>query len=369
MRKNKKTQEQFEKEVSEKQPNLVVIGKYINNNTKILLRCNVCGLEWETLPRSITSSGVGCKRCSANKAASRIRKSKDTLIAEMQLINPSIEIIGEYKNNRTKIKCRCHICGHEWSPTADAILHGSGCPSCRITKQVIRSTKTTQQFRKDLLEIKPSIEVVGEYTHSGEKIELRCKVCGYEWSRTPHALISTDSKCPKCSGKTRRTTEDFKNELAKINPNVIVLGEYTRARDKLKCKCKVCGHEWCSAPYSLLIGFGCAVCKESHGEKKISKILKTHSINYKREFKFDNCRLKRALPFDFYLPSKNVCIEYDGVQHFKANEFFGGEEGFKRTQYRDSIKNNYCKENGIKLIRIPYTTKNIEALLASENII
>lgn len=61
------------------------------------------------------------------------------------------------------------------------------------------------------------------------------------------------------------------------------------------------------------------------------------------------------LPFDFYLPSYNILIEYDGEHHFQPVKGWGGEEKFKLTQKNDEIKNNYCKDNNITLLRLPYT--------------
>jgi hypothetical protein len=61
------------------------------------------------------------------------------------------------------------------------------------------------------------------------------------------------------------------------------------------------------------------------------------------------------LSFDFYLPNERICIEYNGQQHYKSCDIFGGEEGFEKQQIRDNIKRQYCKDNGIKLIEIPYT--------------
>ena len=72
-------------------------------------------------------------------------------------------------------------------------------------------------------------------------------------------------------------------------------------------------------------------------------------------FAFDDCKKKRTLPFDFYIPLLNLLIEYDGAQHFESPEIFGGEEGLQERQENDKIKNDYCSKNGIKLVRIPYT--------------
>lgn len=67
----------------------------------------------------------------------------------------------------------------------------------------------------------------------------------------------------------------------------------------------------------------------------------------------------RPLPFDFYLPEYNICIEYDGEQHNRSVKHFGGDKAFYTRIKHDNIKNEYCKNNGISLLRIPYF-KNIE---------
>jgi very-short-patch-repair endonuclease len=92
--------------------------------------------------------------------------------------------------------------------------------------------------------------------------------------------------------------------------------------------------------------------KRSKGEKLIAKELDRLGIVYIEQFCFDDCKDKRKLRFDFYIPSRNTCIEYDGEQHSKPVEIFGGKEGYENTKKRDNIKNKYCKEHNIALIRI-----------------
>ena len=87
---------------------------------------------------------------------------------------------------------------------------------------------------------------------------------------------------------------------------------------------------------------------------------------------FNNISLRIAkkikpLPFDFYLPNYNICIEYDGEQHFKPIKYFGGQKAFQSQQQKDEIKNKYCQDNKIKLIRISYMDyDNIEKILNKE---
>ena len=133
--------------------------------------------------------------------------------------------------------------------------------------------------------------------------------------------------------------------------------ETNAAGAKWKCLCD-CGNTTIVTTKLLNNGHvascGC-LARKSKGEDLIKQILKTLDINFVSQFRFYECRSKNPLIFDFYLSDYNCCIEYDGKQHFEPIDFFGGEEQFKIQQKNDKIKTEYCKENDIRLIRIPYT--------------
>lgn len=79
---------------------------------------------------------------------------------------------------------------------------------------------------------------------------------------------------------------------------------------------------------------------------------------------FKDCKDKKLLPFDFYLPAYNLIIEYDGEQHFDIKHSFSGEDGFVNTIIHDAIKNQYCEDNNINILRIPFWEfDNIEKLI------
>jgi len=144
----------------------------------------------------------------------------------------------------------------------------------------------------------------------------------------------------------------------------IIIGKYVKANQKVEIKCIQCNNIWKIVPYSILNGHGCPVCKQSKGEEIISNYLKENNIDFKPQHTFDDCKNTQVLHFDFYLPEYNMCVEYDGIQHYKPIEHFGGEERLKYTKQNDKIKNEYCKNNNIILLRIPYTRfKNIEKIL------
>ncbi len=118
------------------------------------------------------------------------------------------------------------------------------------------------------------------------------------------------------------------------------------------------------------MGIGCPLCKISKGEMKINNYLQNNKILFKNQKTFHNCRsLKNnLLKFDFYLIDYNICIEYDGEFHYIPlfnNEKY--QENLIKTQYHDKIKTQYCLDNNIKLIRIPYWEfNNIETILEKE---
>ena len=91
------------------------------------------------------------------------------------------------------------------------------------------------------------------------------------------------------------------------------------------------------------------------------------NIKYIMQKRFELCKDIKMLPFDFYLPEYNLCIEYDGIQHFIPQSFgsqMDKNKMFKKVKDHDKIKDRYCKKNGIKLLRIPYTrNKDIPTIL------
>ena len=106
-------------------------------------------------------------------------------------------------------------------------------------------------------------------------------------------------------------------------------------------------------------GHRCPHCNKSTGETKISTFLKEHNVNFEREYRFNDCKYKYRLPFDFYLPEYNLVIEIDGEGHYFPCHFNNISKdkavfSFEKIKYHDLLKNIYCMENHIDLLRIPY---------------
>ena len=286
----KKTHEEYVNELSIKNPNVRVVEQYINTNTAILHHCLIHDIFWKTTP-SRALSGVGCQKCKHERFRDTRCKTHEKYVEEVKIRNPYVIVVGKYIDAKTQIDFYCKKHDVMWSAYPDNILRGCGCYKCLKEK-------------------------IGE--------------------------------------KNRKTHNEYIEELKMVNQNIEVIGEYIDASTSILHRCKIDGYTWMARPGNILFGKGCPKCNDSHGEKQIYRWLCDYNFDFISQKIFDDCKDKRPLPFDFYLPKYNVCIEYDGEQHFRPVELFGGYEGFNKRVYHDEIKNKYCEYNNIHLLRIPY---------------
>lgn len=297
-----------------------------------------------------------------------IKKTTEQFIEELEKINTDIEVLGEYINNHTFIECECKIDGYRWSSTPHNLLsQKTGCPMCGGTLKL-----THKQFIKKFIERNKNaknIEILSEYDGNSKPILCKCKIDGYEWNSTPHRLLGSKnakpSGCPKCSGKAKKTTEGFKEELFLINPYIEVLGEYTNNATKILCRCKIDDSKWFPTPNDLLTGRGCPMCNSSKGEKRIANYFKDNNIDFIPQKMFDNLVGVNggSLSYDFYLPKYNLLIEYQGEYHDHSVPSQTDFE-FALQQEHDKRKREYAKENNIQLLEIWYWDfDNIEKIL------
>lgn len=220
--------------------------------------------------------------------------------------------------------------------------------------------------------INKNIEILGEYLARNKKIKCKCLRCNKEWLAQPTHLINGHG-CPECAKEsistknTSLTTEIVSDRiLSSTNREIIPIGKYNNKTTRIKCKCSKCNHVWNPVANNIFfLGSRCPNCiNASKLEIKTKEILDNFKIEYIQQYRFDDCRNILPLPFDFYLPEKNICIECQGLQHYEPVEYFGGNVGLKERQKLDKIKENYCILNNIILIKIKYNEiKQIEHIL------
>ncbi len=127
---------QTTKDISEKllAKHIQIMSEYTKADNKIKCKCLICEHVWDVLARDVTKYNKGCPVCGIKKAASKRRKSIDEFKKEMSFVNPNINIIGEYKNTHSKIKCKCKICGFIWDGyPANLLNKTAGCPKCHMS--------------------------------------------------------------------------------------------------------------------------------------------------------------------------------------------------------------------------------------------
>lgn len=165
----------------------------------------------------------------------------------------------------------------------------------------------------------------------------------------------------------QKQIDKYKNKKFGLLTALYPLENSTNRYMTWHCKCE-CGRELDMSTQDLFRKYSCGCIQGSNGEQKIHHYLFNKNITFEREKTFDNClnlNTNMNLRFDFYLPDYNCCIEYDGEQHFKESSMCN--DSLEDRQMRDQIKTQYCKNNDIKLIRIPYTQyDNIETILDKE---
>lgn len=359
--------------INELNPNFDYLTEFKGLRKDITRKCKICGDVRTVKARSLYEKDKygnyrSCPVCKSRERGKLLRKTHNKFVEEMKIINPHIEFLSEYTTNSDKIKCKCLIDGHEWETMPYALLGGHGCPECANRLQ---NRRTEEQFIKEMKQKHPTIIPRSYFKKVNKSMKFECLVCGYIWNTCANVLLNRDGYgCPECSGYARVSEEEFIERLTIANSKIKYISGYKDTTKHAIFECLNCGNIWNTLPTSVLRGRGCPKCSKSKGELAIENVLCKLGIDYESQFTFKDCKNIRPLPFDFYIPSKNICIEYDGEQHFKPirfdkhNKRGTPQERFEELKIRDEIKNNFCKDNKIKLIRIPYTEfDNIETIL------
>lgn len=201
-----------------------------------------------------------------------------------------------------------------------------------------------------------------------DKVKIICKIHGeFEQVANKHLCRGGCRLCGiKIRGDKRRTKfNEFLVRAITIHKDKYIYNEdtYIKVSDYTTITCKKHG-DFQQVGTCHLDGDGCPKCKSSRGEVKIENFLIRNKIKYKSQFKVNE---KTRHRFDFYLPERNLLIEYDGEQHFKSIDFWGGDENLKKIQKNDKLKNKMAEDNNFKLLRIDYKNfNNIEKILEKE---
>ena len=258
---------------------------------------------------------------------------------------------------------------HEWLLTYYYLIHDIGCPKCscklKITQEEAENNINEICLKKNYILLKPFKYINTKKT----KLYLKCNKDNYEWLSTYDCLISGRG-CYKCSNKrkgdrlklTQEEVERKVNEIC-LKKNYVLTKQFNyidSKKTKIYLRCNKDNHEWSLRYNDLMNNKGCPNCNISKGEDRIKELLEINNIKY--IYQYHNKKILDGMSLDFYLPNFRTAIEYQGQQHFKSINFFGGEKGYKKTVERDNRKYNACNENNIKIL---YFTNEIKLIPTS----
>jgi hypothetical protein len=337
---------------------------YIGREKTIQIGCPIHGWFWQRYAGHVR--GCGCPKCfNETKRGQTTKRNIQDLIDLANIkwnffydYSLLIEFskTKEYKGIKTKVPIICPIHGMFWQVLDDHLRHKCNC--CNPTKQMNKEEFVRRAEPK---------HKKGEYDYSktiyiNSKIEaiITHNYCRKDFLQTPNKHLQGHG-CPYCYSDPLSNKEEFVIKAKTVHNKDTDGFDYIYERfiykgnkTKGEIGCPKCLRYFWQNPNNHLNGQGCPNCKSSYGEKYIIKFLNDNKIEFTPQKSFNDCRYKNPLEFDFYIPSKNVLIEWDGIQHFEVQEAFGGVDAFILQEIKDGIKNKYCEANNIPLIRLPY---------------
>ncbi len=277
----------------------------------------------------------------------------------------------EFISVKTPMRFKCTNCGDVFLRNFENLKTRKKtlCNKC--------SAKDRGKYRRlEISEVEDYIEskgckLVSSYKNMKEDIEIICS-CGNKFKTSYYQFRKNNHiYCIPCSRnimseKKAIPIEDLQFLVSQEGSTFIK--RELKGKDQLICVNDNCGHKdyWVRLN-KFKYGQRCPLCSISKGERVIYNFLKNNKFNFKREYTFKDLKgiNDGILRFDFAVFKNNklhCLIEYDGLQHYEV--CFNSEYNFKRTQSHDKLKNKYCQDNNIKLIRIPYYRyKDIEIIL------
>lgn len=294
------------------------------------------------------------------------------------------------EGSNTKVKVLCDYCGKtidvRYRDYVNYKYDKYSCASCRQRKTSEYNLNARQDSlyeralsfcrEKGYILITPKTNIKNSET----RVLYECPVHGI--NETKIYTLITRHGCIKCGHiatikAQTHDCDDVYNYFKEHGSTLLNKEDYSRWDLKnLRVTCRECGEVYTTSYGSFSHSNGRQVCPKcastiSTGELKIKNYLESNNIEFEMQYRFQDCKNILALPFDFYLPKINVCIEYDGEGHYipiqRGISLEEAEIVLSGIKYRDNIKTEYCQNNNIKLIRIPYWDyENINQILTKE---
>ena len=344
------------------------VQERVPSGKKVKWRCSCdCGNNdyYATTSSLISGKTFRCNIC--GKKASGKAKRKSYIGKKYGLLTITDEIYNYNGTNRKVFICDCD-CGKsniiKESTYKFSDNSSCGCNLRNIRQKDFGTDVTGQYFGR--LYVK---EVLWHYNPI--KVLCQCK-CGNEIVLNKRDVTSLHTQSCGCLQKEMASKGQCVDYTGYVSDSGVKVIQPYKQNNKgqwiWECECGICGKHFYEIPIKIKNNHtkSCGCMNTSWGELYISQILDEYKFNYKKQYSFQDCKNINVLRFDFAILDDNnnvsMLIEYDGQQHFMPVPIFKGDDGYLETQKRDKIKNDYCKQHNIPLIRLPYYLTNNEIL-------
>ena len=348
----KYTHDELVKKIRKVNPNIEILGKIVKIADKVKARCKIDGHVWSPFVQNLLK-GHGCPVCAGTK-----KVSENEFGARVADNSPNIQIIGSLTNLKSPIEVKCITCGTTWSPLAQNLYRGHGCPKCAGKQR-----KTTEEIKAELEVSRPDVELLGEYHNAHGKILYRFLECGHECLIST-AKIKSGRGCPECAkalrGASQRGSKEQLQELLDQRfGDVEVCGDYVNNTTPVVFRCRRCGHEWSLTPKEIKLSLGCPECHKT-GTSFIQEFVyafMVHALPGESVLNRDKSAIGKEL--DIYIPRLSIAIE-PGSWYWHAD-----------NQESDGEKARRCQAAGIDLISLydhyPEDTSLLPGTLVTRN--
>lgn len=345
--------ENFEKELNKITPIKLISFTGVKNN--VVYQCKKCNEIYQKRADGLLKRITLCQKCYPQRLQkAKIGKEKAECYAKEKGWDITIldfqgaEYPGSYK---------CNKCGKIYSYKQFQYFYDknkkSACQNCNPRADFLQNRdKMLQDFELN------KIDVIGIPEKYNENIRCKCRKCSTIFERQ-YERARTNQNCPYCAKSGYQFSFDKFQKLLeeKFSDSFEILEKPEEWQGIRKSKVLVkhqCGFIF-SKNAECLLDSGCPKCNKrmTKGEQEISKWLQENKIAFTYQY-FQRINNKNHF-FDFFLPEKNIILEYDGIYHTKSVPYFGGEAQLKKVKERDKQKNEWCKNNNITLVRVPYT--------------
>ena len=350
---------------------------YVRTSDKVIITCPTHG-NFNQTPNAHLG-GAGCPHCGTERMADACRIDTPEFIRRARAIHGDYYDYTKvnYIGNKEKIVIICPTHG-EFTQTPTGHLNG-GCQRCGYKIQGDSVRYTTAMFLADAAKVhgdKYDYSLV-TYTGAAKPVTVICREHGHFTTTYAHH-VKRKQDCPSCMNRDM-DTDKFIAHARAVHGNLYDYSKtnYTKAKSKVIIICPKHG-EFEQVAWNHTDGIGCPACVDhlnSKGSRRIEEWLTDNKITFEREKSFaglystkPNAETYR-LRFDFFVPSHNLLIEYDGKQHFEPVDIFGGTEGHNRLVANDQRKNQWTIDNDYNLLRIAYYDDDVIEQILAENLL